>query len=318
MHRRLSLILAFAILAATASAAAAHNSTLTVVHRGQLVRLNATTTGRPQCSVSVLYSDSEVQFSGAKYPVLGKVSWVIRIPNNAALGVARWTIHCGVTWQKSGAWHVAKAQTAVPTLPVVLVTNNGYSQRNDKFGTGSKVSFGIMLKNTSLKRDAQNVFLLVNFVDASGQLLGSMSRTVALVAAGQAYAYGDEMPLRTQLAVAKLEITIRVGQGAAAVAHPLPHFTGVRIVPDQNDPDFVGEVDGEIANDTSPQLMTSAQLSVVVFGSDGSIVGGGNAYVSSLPSGSRMVFLAQQGFSDIPVTKASSVLISAIPQYQAD
>jgi hypothetical protein len=247
------------------------------------------------------------------------VAWTLRIPSNAAVGLAHWSVRCGPTWHREGTWRVVAASTrpATPALPVVQVTGSGFSQRPDKFGTGSKVSFGLFLKNTSAARDAENIYVLVNFVDAGGQLLGTMSKQLQLVAAGQTFGYGDEMSLRTQTLVSKLEVTIRVGDGAPAVPHPLPHYANVRIIPDSHDPNWVSEIDGEVANDTSKTTMTSAQLSLVVLDASGAIVGGGTSNVSSaLPSGSREVFLATRGFSSIPTGKAASVDISALPQYQ--
>ena len=164
----------------------------------------------------------------------------------------------------------------------------------------------MFLKNTS-SRDAENVYLLVNFVGAGGELLGTLSHNVNYIPAGQTFNYGDEMSLRTQLLVTKLEVTVRVGGGAPAVPHPVPHFSNILIVPDRGDPTWVSEVDGEVANDTSPATMTSAQISVVVLDPNGAIVGGGQTTLyTALPSGSRMVFLAQSGFSDIPSNKAGS------------
>lgn len=316
MSRSAAAPLILVALAVTATGAAARATTTPVVHRGQIVHLSAAPGGAPACLASVQYADGLTQYSGTKHAVLGKVSWTIRIPNNAAVGTAHWSVRCGPIWHRSGSWRVAGASSTGPALPTVLVTGNGFSQRPDSFGGGSKVSYGLMLKNKS-GRDADNVFVLVNFVGSSGGLLGSASNTVPLVAAGQTYAYGDEMSLRTQLPVAKLEITVRVGSGAPALAHPLPHFANVRIVPDSQDPSWVSEVDGEISNDTSQRTMNSAQLSLVVLDANGAIVGGGKTSLfATLPVGSRMVFLAQSGFSSIPTDKAVSVVISAQPQYQ--
>lgn len=320
MSRSAAALIAFLALAATATGAAARDTTATVVHRGQPVKLGTTSlpvTSIAVCSAVIRYADGAVQQVGGKHAYRGRVSWIVRIPNNAMLGLAHWTIHCGVVWQRNGTWRVAKPVTPPPAVPSVIVTNNGFSQRPDKFGTGSKVSYGLFLKNLSSKQDAQNVYLLVNFVAADGELLGSASQTVPLITAGQTYAYGAEMTLRTQSAVAKLEVTIKVPTGEPAVAQPLPHFANVRVIPDPHDPGWVSEVDGEIVNDTSTQTLTNAKLSIVLVDGSGNIVGGGNTTViSPLPSGSRMVFLAQQGFTSVPTQKAVTPVISVLPTYQ--
>jgi hypothetical protein len=317
MSRTAVALIALAAVAATATEAGARDTAVTVVHRGQIARLSGAPGGEPGCIGSVQYADGLTQYTGTKHAVQGKVSWTIRIPNNAAVGYATWSVRCGPIWHRSGKWRVAKpgSASAGPMLPTVVVTGNGFSQRPDSFGSGSKVSYGIMLENTS-RRDADSVYVLVNFVDSTGELLGTASTTVSLVAAGQTYAYGDVMSLRTQYPVAKLEITVRPGSGAPAVDHPLPHFANVRIVPDTKDPDWVSEVDGEIANDTSQRTLTGGQLSLVILDANGAIVGGGKTNLfGTLPAGSRMVFLAQSGFSSIPTQKAASVVISVLPQY---
>jgi len=321
MPRTLAALFTLAVLAMTAAGAAARDVTVPVVHRGQTARISARVSGTPPCLASVQYADGLTQNTGIKHAILGKVSWTIRIPNNAAIGTAHWNVRCGPSAKSTGTWRVARstASGGGPALPVVMVQGNGFSQRPDKFGGTSKVSFGIFLKDTSPTRDAENVYLLINFVDATGELLGTMTKSIPLVGADQVFAYGDEMSLRTQALVTKLEVTVKVGDGSPAAAHPQPHFANVRIVPDSHDPSWVSEVDGEIANDTAQATMTSAQLSIVVLDASGGIVGGGKANVNSpLPSGSRMVFLGQSGFGDIPTNKAASVVISAQPQYQTN
>jgi hypothetical protein len=318
MQRRLAFPLALVIVAVTASAAAAHVATArNVVHRGQLARLTVSPPGTPACLATVHYADGAGQDSGIKHPSGGKVTWTIRVPTNAALGLAHWTVRCGPIWSRSGSWRVVAAPTVTPSVPTVVILKNGFSQKPDDSGSGSKVSFGIVLKNLNGTRDALNVYLLINFVDAGGRLLGTMSETIPMVVAGQQYYYGNEMGLRTQVAVTKLEVTVRPEKGSPTVPHPLPHFANVQIFPDQDHPEWVSEIDGEMVNDTSPQTLNSAKLSMVVVDANGNVVGGGNMTTfGKLPSGSRMVFTAQSGFKEIPTQKASSVLISVEPSYQ--
>jgi hypothetical protein len=318
VQHRLALPLALVIVAVSGSTAAAHVAAASnVVHPGQAVQLTVARSGSASCLASVRYSDGAGQDSGAKHPSRGKVTWTIRVPNTAALGVAHWTVHCGATWSRSGTWRVVARPSAAPTVPTILIVKNGFSQRNDDSGGGSRVSFGIVLKNQSGTRDAQNVYLLINFVDASGRLLGSMNDTIPQIAAGQSYGYGNEMILRTSVAVTKLEVTVRPQAGVPATQHPLPHFANVQIFPDPDHPEWMGEVDGEIVNDTSQRTMDAAKLSIVVYDGVGNVVGGGNMTAGGkLPSGSRMVFIAQSGFKDIPMQNAVSVVITVEPAYE--
>ena len=69
-------------------------------------------------------------------------------------------------------WHLARGRhAAASSAPKVLIDKQGYTQRPDQYGTGSSVSYGLLLKNTSTTQDAKNVYLLVNFVAANGQLI---------------------------------------------------------------------------------------------------------------------------------------------------
>jgi hypothetical protein len=312
----LALTAALSAAVTTASAAPTSATLVPAVHRGQAVKLSVATQSRGACFAEVRYADGAVQDSGIKKPSGGRVSWMIRVPNNAMPGIARWSVRCGVTFRRSATWRVV-GTAAASTAPKVLIDKQGYTQRPDRYGTGSTVSYGLLLKNTSTTQDASDVYLLVNFVAADGQLLGSKSQTLPLVAAGETYAFGDNMPLRTQAAVAKLEITIRVTTHQPAKARVLPHFVNVRIVPSDIDPGFVGEVDGEIVNDTSPDTLTRATLSIVILDAAGKILGGGNILsYGALPSGSRMVFIANRDFGPIPAETAVTPIISVDPTYQ--
>jgi hypothetical protein len=300
----------------TASAAPVLRTAAPVVHRGQAVRISVATLSTGVCLAEVRYADGAVQDSGIKTPSGRRVSWTIRVPNNAMPGLARWSVRCGASFNRSGNWRVV-ATAAASTAPKVLIDRQGYTQRNDQYGTGSSVSYGLLLKNASTTQDAKNVYLLVNFVAASGELIASASKNLTLIAAGQTFGFGDNMTLRTQVPVAKLEVTIKVMAHEPAKKHVLPHFVNVRILPSETDPGYVGEIDGEIVNDTSPATLTYTNLSIVILDAGGKIVGGGNSIAyAALPSGSRMVFIANSGFAPIPAQQAVTPIISADPTYQ--
>lgn len=314
----MTAVLSASVTIASATPATGSAVAATVVHRGQTVKISVATASKGVCLAQVRYADGAVQESGIKRPSARRVTWTIRVPNNAMLGIARWSVRCGVNFQRFGSWRVAVATAGVDTTPHVLIDKEGFTQRPDKIGTGSDVSYGFLLKNTSLKEDAQNVYLLVNFVTANGELVGSTTTTVKLIGAGETYAYGNVMLLRTQAAVTKLEVTVRVNAHAPTKARVLPHFVNVAIIPNPLDPGYVSEVDGEIVNDTSPQTLTSARISIVILNADGAIVGGGTGLVySPLPSGSRMVFLARMGFTAIHVDQAITPIISVDPAYSS-
>ena len=80
--------------------------------------------------------------------------------------------------------------TKVDSTPHLLVEKQGFSQRPDKLGTGSTVSYGLLLKNTSGTQDATETYLLINFATAGGELIGTVTKKVDLVAANGSFAFG--------------------------------------------------------------------------------------------------------------------------------
>lgn len=309
-----SLALCSAVLAATVATAEAAPL---VVYRGQAVRVAVRTPSHAACLAEAIYADGSRQDSGLKRASAGRVSWTLRVPNTVPLGRATWAVRCGATFERSGTWIVRSATAAGPdSTPRVLVDKQGFTQRPDRFGTASSVSYGLLLKNTSATQDATDVYLLINFASAGGRLVGTVTKSLELIPAGGTFALGDAMQLRTQTPITNLEVTIKVRAHERAKPRVLPHFVNVSILQSQSDNGYVGEVDGEIVNDTSPQTMTMAQLSIVLLDASGRVVGGGTATTfAPLPSGSRMVFLAQTGFTPVPISQAAAAVISATPTY---
>jgi hypothetical protein len=103
-----------ALAAACLIAASASPAAVAVVHRGQLVHLGLTwpPSSSPFCVVNVSYADNNLWQSSVKQMALGKVGWTFRIPRNATLGPAHWSIRCGPIWHKDGQWRVAAAVPA--------------------------------------------------------------------------------------------------------------------------------------------------------------------------------------------------------------
>jgi hypothetical protein len=316
-----SLVLsALALTAATASAAptAAQGISPSLVHQGQRTTLTAKTGANTgPCSALLQFADGKPLKTAARKPRKGHVNFVVTIPASAAVGQGRWSVSCKSAITALGTFVVvATKSTTSDAKPKVVVAKQGFSQKPDPYGTGSHLSFGLILHNDSATEDADNVYVIVNMVTASGALIGSVSKTIPLVQSGVDYAYGDSFGLRTQEPTAALEITVRVGAHEPKKTRAMPDFANVRIVPAQFSQGFVGEIDGEIVNDNSPQTLMSSGISIVVLDASGVPVGGGSGYSgAALPPNTRFVFLAQQGFDSIPLSKAVSVVISTTPTY---
>ena len=322
-HRLLATltIAALALCAATASAApAAARPTVT---RGHALVIKVKAAAGATCTPVVTYAKNIMQAGTTKKARAGGLlSWSLLVPRTAPLGPGSWYVRCA--WLHiagEGKFVVAAAKATPPppaaATPRVVAGKQGFSQRFNKYDSGSSFSYGVFLRNTSNTQDAQDVYVLVNMVAGSGELIASATRTVPLIAAGQTYALGDSLSLRTQVPVAKLELTIRVGTHQLKQPHNSPEFANVRIVPSEGDPGWVGEVDGEVLNSSTPAMtLTSTKLSIVLLDAAGNPVGGGTGYTfSALPSGSRMVFVATSGFNSVPVSRALTPVVSAEPAY---
>jgi hypothetical protein len=325
---RLSLIV-LCILAAGATSAAGAPWNVTplhaagispgLIHRGQRTTIHVSA-GKPgvSCVAALRFADGKTKTLPARRSRSTGVSFTVLIPRTAAMGAGRWHVTCGVR-STSGSFIVTGVQsTTGADQPKVVVDRQGFTQRPDKTGTGSLLSYGVVLRDSSPTEDAQNVYVIVNMVAPDGELVGSKSQNVKLVPAAATFALGDSLRLRTQAPVSRLEITIRVGAHEPKQQHDMPEFANIRLLPSAFDPGWVSEVDAEIVNVDTPKTLASANVSLVVLDSAGNPLGGGHGYsTASLPSGSRFVFIAQNGFNSIPLDKAASVLISTEPTYTA-
>ena len=152
-----------------------------IVHRGQPVKVSVRTPSLAACLAEARYSDGSRQSSGIKHAHDGLVTWTVRVPNNAALGQAAGRSAAASPGSARARWLVKPAAaTKVDSTPHLMVDKQGFSQRNDKLGTGSTVSYGLLLKNTSTTQDATETYLLINFATASGELIGTVTKKVEL------------------------------------------------------------------------------------------------------------------------------------------
>ena len=111
---------------------------------------------------------------------------------------------------------------------------------------------------------------------------------------------------------------IKVGDRQPAAHTPVPTVSNIRIVPSQNDPTWVDEVEGDMLN-PGGDLMTRARLSVVLFNAAGEVVGGGIGSSSgSLPAKARQFVKLSSDVDPVLVTDAVSAQFTVVPSYQSD
>jgi hypothetical protein len=270
--------------------------------------------GNPLCTLAVKYANGALQ-PGLRpaAAAAGHVSWSWPIPNTAQAGLARLSVSCG------RAGRITSGLLVVGGLipPRISIEKRGFSVRAHSYG-GSDVSYGVILQNHSPNADAMNVNVLVNFVMADDNLIGSASTNISVIPAGSNYALGSSLGFPGAAPVARLEVVIQVGGLVKHVAGHQPALANVAIEPSLYDQGYVGDVAGELINNDARLTLQSTQFSAVIFDAAGNVVGGGNGFsYGSLPPGTRVVFkLTGGGFSDIPLDKAASVVVSTIPTWK--
>jgi hypothetical protein len=264
------------------------------------------------CSLGVNYGSAGQSGLVPKAAVDGFASWSWTIPTTVEANVAKLNVACAGSKRLSGKLLVVGSLIA----PRMSVEKNGFSLRTSTSGN-TDVSYGMIIRNHSPNADALNVNVLVNFVLADDHLLGSTSTSIPLIAAGSDYALGGNLGFPAAAPIARLEIVIQVGASDRHTGHA-PALDNVVIEPSLYDKPWVGDVAGEVINNDPALLLQSTQYSAVIFDSAGNVLGGGSGSTSgTLPPGTRMVFkLNGGGFRDIPVEKAATVLVSAIPTWQ--
>jgi hypothetical protein len=303
-------------LAAFAAAADARASTVAFTRapatalQGKLVKIAVATkpAKSTRCTLVVRYKDGAVERQ-TTFAQLGRASWDWRVPEVAQPGRASLSASC------IGAGSVTRLVTVVGTLipPKIVVADQGFSVRAKSIG--SAASFGLMLQNSSPNADALNVYVLVNFVMADGQAIGTKTEVIDAIPAGTTFAYGGSLSFPSAAPVARLEVVVKVGGRQRRLIHQ-PLVQSIGIVPGLRDAMWVGEVNGEIVNDHPSLNVARTKLSTVVFDVNGVIVGGGSGNATALlPPGTREVFVITSGVDAIPWARAARAAVSLFATY---
>lgn len=314
---RLTSLTALALLVAVAPAAARSNGirvSFAPQHalEGRDARISVRV--RPAgvaCTLRVRYHDgSRQQGLGRVVAKGGRAAWTWTVPTNVQAGRATATVQCG----RAGTLTRRLMIVGRLLAPKIVLLQSGFSTRT--VGTGTELSYGLILHNTSSTRDATQVSVQVNFVLSDDHLLGTDTHTVSLIRAGTDYYYGASVTFPGAAPIARLEVVLQT-QGFAARQTHMPTLANIHLVPSTFDASRLGDVEGEIQN-TDPSLsLQSASLSAVVFDAAGNILGGGSGLVfGGLPPGAREFLQFDGGLDVIPTQDAASVQVSVIPTWQ--
>jgi hypothetical protein len=266
-----------------------------------------------RCALRVRYANGALQGGlGSTVARGGHAAWKWHVPLTAAPGTAKVTVSCG----RAGSIERDLRIVARPkTPPKVTVLKQGFSMRYNPTG-GSGASFGVILRNASPDQDALNVHVLVNFVNPANVVVGSVSQGIAAVPAAGTYNYGGSLTWQGAPTVSRLEIVVTVDSHAPR-AQKYPGVANVGIYPQSFEPGWVGEVDGELHNNSGRMTLATANLSIVILDAAGNVVGGGTGLsFAPVPPGARILFKAGNGFNAIPIDRAATALISTEPSWR--
>lgn len=323
--RRIALFALCSLLLATAASAATPPLRFTSAParavQGTDVTFAIAVRKGARCAIGVRYADGAVQKGlRALTATHGRARWGWRVPMTAEPGAARVTVSCG------RAGRIQRRLTVVGSvIPArIVVEKQGFSLRQrlapGGFGAGSTaLSYGLLLRNASPNQDARNVSVLVNFVGADNKLVGSASSSIAAIGAGATYAFGNSLSFTGLASVDRLEVVIQIG-AREKPAMRLPAVTNLYVAPGIFEPQWVGEIGGEVVNDHPTLILQNARLSVVIVAPDGRILGGGTGYTfASLPPGARQFFKVTSGFDAVAFDPSVSLtaLVSVEPTWAA-
>ena len=265
-----------------------------------------------RCSASIRYADASVRRLPSVIARAGKASWRWTIPAKVKLGSASASVSCGKAGRGSRSFAVA----GPPTAPaMVVIRQSGFSQRVRS--TSRSVSYGIVLANPSPENDALSVNVLVNFIDSTNRVVATATKRIGAVGAGSEFYLGGSTSIPDASPVSKLEIVPRIGSQAPK-RQLGPPTSDVLVQASRAEPGWVGAVVGQVENDHATMMLSSTQISVVIYDSAGAVIGGGTGFsAGGLLPGVRAYFSASSGVSSIPSEQASSAGVSVLGRYEA-
>jgi len=229
MHARTYLLAAAAITAAAilpGSAAAGWTLRFSFVPEQVYQGLPAAVSvlvkpANARCSLRVRYADGSMQ--GSLHPVRassGRAAWKWTMALFAPPGAAHAFVSCGQSGSLSHAFTVVGGTVRPSKL---RVDADGFSQRPDRYDAGSTVSYGVVLDNPSSTQDAQNVTVLVNFLDAGSRVLQTATSRVTTVAAAATFNVGGyaSLPVLAAARMAGVPAMIQEQNSVPGIANRL-------------------------------------------------------------------------------------------------
>jgi hypothetical protein len=265
-----------------------------------------------RCTLSVRYvGGTEQPGISPAFAIAGRASWIWQVPTTVQAGPAKATVRC------KGAGSTSRSLVVVGRLvePKITVTKEGFTIRPNSFGSGNRLSYGLVLHNSAAK-DAVNVTVQTNFVMGDDHLLGTDSQHIDGIAAGADYALGNTVSFPGAAPIVRLEVVVQVETYTKPAIH-FPTLANIHLVPEVFDVNWLGTVEGELQNTDPTLYLKSATLSAVIFDAAGNVIGGGSGFLFQLlPPGARQFLQLSNGFDVMPFARAASAMVSLVPSWQ--
>jgi len=309
----IATVLVLAVGSATAAGTGVHATFLPrSALQGQSAQISvAVRPAGTACTLRIRYHDGSFQPGLARVVASdGRASWSWTVPTTVQAGPALAGVRCG----RAGSLSRRLVVVGRLVAPTIAVEKTGFSTRPTS-GVGTRLSYGILLHNSSDTRDATHVVVQTNFVLADDHLLGTDSQRVDGIAAGSDYAVGNTVTFPGPAPVVRLEVVVQVGAFVAHSMH-LPTLDNIHLVPEPFDSGWVGTIEGELQNTDPTLTLRLATLSAVVFDADGNILGGGTGLAGQqLPPGAREFLSLGTGLDVIPFGRAATATVSVSPTW---
>jgi hypothetical protein len=145
--------------------------------------------------------------------------------------------------------------------PRIIVTKSGLLK------SPGDIEYGLILENTSQTRDARNLIVTVQAVDARGRAVATNRTPLTGIPAGGRFVITDSFLSHILLRVRRLRTTIRVGHGSSPSLR-LPRTTNVRFQGDLG----LFEVRGQVSNPYKKPLTEDAPIFAILLDKRGRIV----------------------------------------------
>lgn len=172
--------------------------------------------------------------------------------------------------------------------------------------TTSKVldAYGAVLKNAS-KKDASQVFVQGNLVDAHGTIVAGVTPVIPVIPAGATYYWGGSVPHKSNTHPVRFEVRVSSADFSGTGAK-LPLVTSVKLGSDG----YNTLVKGRVKNTVGFRLSMIASINAVFLNARGKVLGGANSYLDSdLPKG-RTALFEINAFKIIPRKQIGSVHVT--------